>query len=215
MASGVVSCNGCFGRCCREYVVPLNGADIWRIARTQHLAPMRFVWCDAEESPTPSGVLLRPGEPTYTLALQHHQPRNHERICMFLNPDGRCSIYAARPLVCQTYPMYLRKGVVTPREDLLCPAGSWAGIERMQADWRARIIAQNQAWEDYALVIAAWNGAIRSLQYETGAALAQYLDYLLLAYDQLVDRSPETAMDDLHALAASIIGVPVSGYTVS
>ena len=210
MASGVVSCNGCFGRCCREYLVPITGADIWRIARTHHLMPMDFVSCDVEESPTPAGVLLRLGGPTYALALQHHQPRAHERVCMFLNPDGRCSIYADRPLVCQTYPMYLRKGIVTPREDLLCPDGSWAGIERTQAAWRARIIAQEQAWQDYALVVAAWNGAIRSLQSEAGAVLAQYLDYLMCAYDLLLNRSPEMAMDDLHTLAVSIIGVPAS-----
>lgn len=208
--SSVVSCGGCHGRCCTAYVVPVNGADIWRIARTQHLAPAQFVWCDDEEEPTPTGVLLRPGEATYMLALRHHQPRQSQRICMFLNQlpggDGLCSIYADRPLVCRAYPMYLRKGRVIPRDDMLCPAGSWEDIEAIQTSWRALLVAQRQAWEDYALVVSAWNGAIRSQPSAIGATLARYLDYLLLAYDLVSDRPLETAVGELHALAVNIIG---------
>ncbi len=173
------------------------------------MAPAQFVWCDAEESPTPTGVLLRSGESTYMLALQHHQPRQSQRICMFLNQlpggEGLCSIYSDRPLVCRTYPMYLRKGRVIPRDDLLCPAGSWEEVAAIQASWRTLLVAQKQAWEDYALVVAAWNGAIRSQQSATGATLAQYLDYLLLAYDLILDRSLETVIDELYALAVSVI----------
>jgi hypothetical protein len=67
-------------------------------------------------------------------------------------------------------------------------------------------VAQRQAWEDYALVVSAWNGAIRSQPSAIGATLARYLDYLLLAYDLVSDRPLETAVGELHALAVNIIG---------
>lgn len=206
-APGIVSCGGCHGRCCTEYVVSVTGADIWRISRARHLAPERFVQPDLEESPTRAGFLLEPGGPTFTVILQHqHLPRKH--ICGFLDGEGRCSIYTDRPLACQTYPMELRKGIAAPRDELLCPAGSWMGMAQVQAAWRERLLAQAQAWDTYALVVAAWNGAVRSRHSEAEAALAQYLAYLMQAYDLVRERPAETAMDALHTLAQRALDVP-------
>jgi Fe-S-cluster containining protein len=206
MSAAVTACRACEGRCCTTYIVPLNGYDVWRIVQQQLLAPALFVRREPEEHSSDAGFLLRPGGLTYGLALQHHAARRNARPCVFLLQlrDGvqRCGIYDQRPLACQTYPMQWRQEQAAPRADLLCPPGSWQGLESEQAGWRERLLRQDQEWRRYAPVVQAWNAVVQAQPAECGYVLAQYLEYLLQAYDLLAQHPDEPAIErELMALA--------------
>lgn len=189
MSTTIGACLGCEGRCCAAYIVPLTGNDVWRIVQAQRLAPNLFVQREPEDYPTPTGFLLRPGGPTFGIALRRQYDRRNERPCIFLmhlrEGVGRCGIYPHRPAACQSYPMHLQPAGVVPREDMLCPPGSWAGITAEPGDWYGRLVRQDLEWDHYAGVVHAWNSAVRQRPAESGYVLDQYLAYLVAAYDHL------------------------------
>lgn len=208
MSASVGACRSCEGRCCTAYIVPLTGDDVWRIVQEQRLAPGLFVQREPEDYPSSAGFLLRPNGSTYTIALRHQYDRRNERPCIFLMQlrEGvqRCGIYAHRPIACQTYPMQLRPAGVAPRDDMLCPSGSWAGVTQRPGEWRARLIRQDNDWQRYAHVVHAWNMAVRLCPPESGFVLDQYLAYLVAAYDMLnmpAEQPPDTARLDAALLA--------------
>ncbi|MBC8076283.1 MAG: YkgJ family cysteine cluster protein [Chloroflexales bacterium] len=208
MSEAVGACRACEGRCCTAYTVPLTGDDVWRIVQGQRLAPIAFVQRDPESTPTTTGFLLRPGGATYGIALRHQPGRRNEWPCIFLMHlrDGvqRCGIYAHRPLACQTYPMRLQPTGVAPRDDMLCPPGSWAGIAQHPGAWHERLLQQDRQWQRYAVVVQAWNTAVRRCPPSGGFVLDQYLAYLVAAYDTLNppdDQPADPAHDSLDALA--------------
>jgi len=204
MTTTVAACHSCEGRCCTAYIVPLNGDDVWRIVQEQRLAPGLFVQHEAEKNPTSAGFLLRPRGQTNAIALRHQYDRRNERPCIFLMNlrEGvqRCGIYAQRPIACQTYPMQLQPTGVIPREDMLCPGSSWAGITQRPGPWRERLIRQDHEWQRYAGVVQAWNTAVRLRPSKTDYGLDQYLAYVVAAYDYLKsfgDQLPDMARFDV------------------
>lgn len=211
MSVSVGACLSCEGRCCTAYIVPLTGNDVWRIVEAQRLAPGRFVQREPEDYPTSTGFLLRPGGATYAISLRHQYVRRNERPCIFLMHlrEGvqRCGIYPHRPLACQTYPMQLRPAGVGAREDMLCPAGSWAGITEQPDAWRERLLRQDDEWERYARVVQAWNSAVQLRPADSGYVLDDYLAYLIAAYDAFIASEQVAARaltdHDLAALAQS------------
>jgi Fe-S-cluster containining protein len=205
MSETISACLSCEGRCCAAYIVPLTGDDVWRIVQEQRLAPGLFVQREPEDYPSSTGFLLRPGGATYAISLRHQYDRRNERPCIFLMQlrEGRqrCGIYAQRPLACQTYPMQLRPEGVVPRDDLLCPLGSWADITERPGEWRERLIRQDAAWDCYAAVVQAWNAAVRRRPADSGYVLDDYLAYLIAVYDELNAR-PDQETDATERLAA-------------
>lgn len=196
MSATVGSCLSCEGRCCTEYIVPLNGDDLWRIVQAQRLAPNLFVQREPEDRPTSTGFLLQPNGSTYTIALRHQYDRRNERPCIFLMHlrDGvqRCGIYAHRPIACQTYPMELHPHGVIPRQDMLCLRGSWAGVTANPGQWRERLIRQDAEWDRYAGVVQPWNTAVRLRPADRGCVFDHYLGYLVAAYDLLTMLDKQT-----------------------
>lgn len=209
MSATVGACLACEGRCCAAYIVPVTGQDVWRIVQEQRLAPGLFVQREPEDYPTSTGFLLRPGGQSYAISLRHQYDRRNERPCIFLMQlrDGvqRCGIYPHRPLACQTYPMQLQPVGIRSREDMLCPAGSWAGIAERPGEWRGRLIQQDAEWERYASVVQAWNSAVRQRPADSGYVLDDYLAYLIAAYDALNERSDLLADTAGHAAALTAL----------
>lgn len=93
--------------------------------------------------------------------------------------------------------MQLRSAAVVPRDDMLCPSGSWAGISAQPGEWQERLIRQDQDWERYAVVVQAWNKAVGARPADSGYVLDQYLAYVVAAYDHL-----NTFPDQLPAITA-------------
>lgn len=185
-ASTIPSCHGCGGHCCTAYVVPLTGYDVWELSRVLQTAPEQFVRREPEDYPTDTGFVLSAAGPTYGLALRYDDAASGERPCMFLLPavNGArlCRIYAHRPLACQAYPIRLAHGAVAPRPDMLCPPGSWAGWLAGAAGWGDLLLRQDRAWQSYVRVVAAWNAAVRGQATPAGYVLAEFLIFVVQAY---------------------------------
>lgn len=203
MNASIRACLSCEGRCCSAYRVPLTGDDVWRIVQAQRLAPALFVQREPEDYPSATGFRLRPNGPTWAILLRHQYDRRNERPCIFLMHlragVARCGIYPHRPLACQTYPMRFHPDGVAPRDDMLCPPGSWIGVAEQPGEWRERLARQDVEWDRYAGVVQVWNTAVDRLSAEHGLVLDEYLAYLIAAYDAL--RTSIMSPSNLSALA--------------
>src|SRR5690242_11082305 len=101
-------CAAC-GLCCRSYIVPVCGYDVWRISTAQRLSPEQFLVSYPPADPGLDSFLLAAKEPPQALALDKQGRFARKQPCVFLLrlADGtdRCGIYDHRPVTCQAYPM--------------------------------------------------------------------------------------------------------------
>lgn len=189
------------GICCRSYLVPLCGRDIWLLSRELDLPPARFVVAWQEEEPVLDGFRLEPAGPTFSLVLDKRSWSRSESACTFLLrlPGGndRCGVYAHRPVSCRAYPITLAGSAVVLRDDPLCPTGAWPDDEPARPGWRAALQAAHMQFDVYAAAVARWNGALVGR-----AEPAEYYDWLLRAYDAIAALEAELGAEALAALEA-------------
>ena len=121
------------GACCRSYIVPVCGQDIWRISHRQRLDPEHFLIPVPQPQPRSDGFRSQPGAWTYALMLDKQGRLKVDQSCVFLvhlvGGHDRCGIYDHRPVVCQAYPMVMAPRGVTLRDASLCPPESWPDEE--------------------------------------------------------------------------------------
>src|SRR5438270_9699051 len=131
------------GACCRNYIVPVCGRDIWFISTRQRLSPEQFLVAFPQEDSAIDGFYLQAGSKPYGLALDKQGKFGRTQPCVFLMHLGegndRCGIYNDRPTVCRAYPMALWSDVVYQRKDSLCPPDSWPVKEVLRPSWRAAL----------------------------------------------------------------------------
>jgi Fe-S-cluster containining protein len=192
------------GACCRTYIVPLCGRDVWRIGGALHLRPERFVVAWREEDDGPDRFRLEPDGPLYTLVLDRRVWSGERSRCVFLLelPGGhdRCGIYEHRPAACGAYPMVLRREAVALRDDPLCPEGAWRPDEPARPAWREALHRARMDFDVYHAVVERWNARGRA----DGSRHhpSDYFDYLLRVYaglDALERSLGEQALADLRA----------------
>jgi Fe-S-cluster containining protein len=176
------------GVCCRSYIVPLSGYDVWRISTSQHLAPEQFVIALESGSMRGDGFRLVADGPIYALMLDKRGRLKVKQACIFLvtlaDTETRCGIYADRPAVCRSYPMIWQKGRIDYRPKALCPPGGWAEDEPRRASWRRNVQRTELCFDVYLEVLNRWNTRVkraagRSFHYR------EFYSYLLNVYDRL------------------------------
>ncbi|MGI5224231.1 YkgJ family cysteine cluster protein [Actinoallomurus sp. CA-142502] len=184
MSSGpnVAGCAGCAARCCRKYQVGITPRDVRVLAEGTAMHPSDFVrLLDTDKE----GFRLRPGGPAKKLYLQRSAD---DSGCVFLmeiaSGEARCGVYAHRPLVCSTFPMSLRGGVVTVRENVVCGPDSWNLFAMDLPNSRRELTLDNAARAEHREIIQAWNKRI-------DASGREATPYDL--YDFLLRYTPETA----------------------
>jgi Fe-S-cluster containining protein len=177
------------GRCCRSYVVPVCGHDIWQICRAQRLSPSAFLIAVAQPEPNPEGFRLERDGPTYYLVLDKQRRFAINERCVFLvrlaGGHERCGIYDHRPMVCRTYPMNLNYPVVSPRPDLLCPPDSWPDEVIARPTWLRNLVRQRMRYDLYSIVVARWNARVADMPPDFAFHMHDYSSYLLNVYDRL------------------------------
>jgi Fe-S-cluster containining protein len=117
--------------CCFRFRVVVSPADVHRLARETGRSPLEaFVL-----HPDPTGdVALDAGPTRYLLCL----PKQASFACIFLE-GGRCTVHAARPMVCRSFPLTpTADGFGTT--DFVCPPV-----------WRPDHIRQDEARRLHAL----------------------------------------------------------------
>ncbi len=176
------------GACCRSYIVPVCGYDVWLISTQQRLSPESFLAILPQRQPNAEGFRLEAAGPTFELALDKRGRLHPKQPCVFLvrlaGGHDRCGIYAHRPLVCQTYPMSLWRGALYLRQEALCPSNSWPAEVVKRQPWRPAIQRQHMHFDIYREVVARWNARVERSPGQR-FALREYLSYLLNAYDRL------------------------------
>jgi Fe-S-cluster containining protein len=194
------------GLCCRSYVVPLSGYDVWLISTRQQLAPDTFVIACQQEQPGADGFRLAPDGPTYGLALDKRGRLRAKQACVFLMSLGdrhdRCGIYDHRPVVCQVYPMSLRQSAVVQRTDALCPPDSWPEESLADAAWLDALRRQRMRFDVYHEVVARWNARADRASLPT-PTLGEYLVFVMNAYARLAHFERELGERELSNVIAT------------
>ena len=150
-AADLNPCATCHTNCCRHYTVYVSGHDIVRLSNALNLHPIRFIRIH-EVADSESGA-IRLGSGWYFLAL-----RRFGDACAFLADDGslRCTVNAFKPSVCRSYPFRLRDGVISQRQNKLCPS-DWPMNAELKTVWRDRLEAQQCEDEFHLETVHAWN----------------------------------------------------------
>jgi Fe-S-cluster containining protein len=207
-ASAVIASNPCdtCGACCRSYVVPVFGHDLWQICTHQRLAPEQFVLIYPEKEARPEAFRLEAGGQRYSLALDKKGRFELKKSCIFLVelPGGhaRCGVYDHRPVVCQGYPMSMWSRVVAQRSETLCPPDSWSLPQITNPRWVVALTRLAMHLDIYSEVITRWNARVEAHP-ERGFALPEFFSYLLNVYDRLDAISQEIGEAGMAAVEAT------------
>lgn len=163
-----IPCNRCDARCCRTYVVPLNGADIRRLS--EHLRTPIHEWCVLEPLSEPIreyayfSIRLK-GEERFIPCL-----KRENGACTFLrrsNPRAACGIHDARPGMCRSYPITFCSGKAEHTDGCICP-------ERWELDVGEDIlfhnlyIQYNSSFADFKETTDLWERSRRQEHILTG-----------------------------------------------
>ena len=189
-------CAAC-GACCRSFVVPVAGQDVWTLLTRLHLAAEAFLVVCRQMTPSPGGFRLQRGGALHALALAKQGHFAAGQPCVFLatSPDGssRCRVYADRPAVCRRYPMTLSDSGVGQRADSLCPPDAWPDDEPQRPAWRAALDQLRLQQDIYAEVATRWNAMVDEAPPAVRLLPPAYLNYVLSIYDRLGRVQPEPA----------------------
>ena len=187
-ASANPPCHKCNGLCCRSYIVPVTGFDVWRISTGQRLAPESYLVAGHQREENSEGFMLDPDGRPYFLALDKRGRFNRYQPCVFLmslvGGEDRCGIYSDRPSACKVYPMTMSRGEVHLAEHAICPTGSWPQREMERPTWREAVKRTYIEADLYTEVVARWNARVaRSPGHSF--ALTEYLSYLMNVHSSL------------------------------
>ena len=177
------------GLCCRSYLVPLFGHDLWQIVTERNLTPDSFVFVAEQETPDALGFRLMATGPTHGLALLKQEPMVASQPCIFLessaNGHTRCGIYDHRPITCRAYPMSKLGSQVYQRPNTLCPPDAWAPEDLVATRWWATLQRLRMDRDIYVEVVARWNAAVLRWQPPGMLPPAMFCDFVLAVYARI------------------------------
>jgi len=195
-------CSTC-GLCCRSYLVPVFGHDVYRLVKQRGLDPRSFLFIAEQETRDPVGFLLNADGPAYGLALDKKNALEANQPCVFLDEsdDGtsRCGVYDDRPIACATYPMARATGGVAFMPAALCPSDAWTDDEPANEHWAASLRRLARYRDTYVEVVRRWNAWISSTLTYTPPA-EHFVAYVLQTYDRLAKLDAELPRDELVAI---------------
>ncbi|HNW34662.1 MAG TPA: YkgJ family cysteine cluster protein [Candidatus Ozemobacteraceae bacterium] len=161
-------CGRCDARCCRTFLVPLNGADIIRLSR--HLAVPIGEWCvlepisDATTEYTYFSIRLT-GEERYIPCLNRENGS-----CIFLQRSSLragCGIYEARPGMCRSYPITFSSGKAEYMDGCICPE-RWQLEPADESAFSELYMQYNAHFADYKEITDLWEQTSRQEYILTG-----------------------------------------------
>ena len=195
------------GACCRNYIVPVCGYDVWLISTGQRLSPEQFLVAFPQEEAAIDAFYLQKGGKPYGLALDKQGKFGRTQPCVFLmrlgDGNDRCGIYMERPTVCRAYPMALWSGVVYQRKDSLCPPDSWPLREVVRPGWRAALQRFHMHFDVYREVISRWNARVKAAPEGTVYGLPEYFSFLMNGYDRLSMLDAQVGQEALREVEAN------------
>lgn len=193
------------GLCCRSYLVPIFGHDLWRISTQRGLPPESFAFIAEQETPDPLGFRLEADGATHGLALLKREPMTPTAPCIFLEEgpnQSRCGIYESRPITCRAYPMSKFGDRVYQRPTTLCPPGSWDEADLAASGWRETLQRLRRYRDIYVEVVARWNAAIERWRPPGMLPPKMFCDYVLAVFGKIAAAEDAIGPDRLSGLTA-------------
>ncbi len=195
------------GACCRSYIVPVCGHDVWMICSRQRLSPEQFLVVYPQEEESIDGFRLDRESKPYGLALDKRGKFELDKPCVFLMDLGennsRCGVYNQRPVTCAAYPMALWSTSIFLRKDAMCPPKSWPLDEVQKPAWKVALQRFHMHYDIYREVIARWNMRLAISPEDTRFRFNDYFNYLLNVYDRLDALDSELGDEALRAVEES------------
>ena len=192
-------CAACNAGCCRRYLVPLCGYDVWLITTRQRLRPEQFALAYPIEDQRTEGFKLAADGPELALTLDKQGEFRLNGPCVFLLSFGgqdRCGIYADRPVVCHAYP-FVSKGLdLSFRARALCPDGAWSDRDLLAPRRRRDVNRAEMQYDIYGEVVARWNARVEAIGAGRELSLGEYYTYLINVYDRLAALDGELEPDE-------------------
>jgi Fe-S-cluster containining protein len=193
-----VPCESCIAGCCRGFALVIEGFDAYRIGRGLGLPLIDFLSLRWMEEPDEDHCVILDGRPDaekrfHRLMLQRIPDTNgeHTQRCMFLVTVGaraRCGIYEHRPIMCRTYPTWLKDGIIGTSGGKFCPPNVWTVESLDVPKFRARHQFRARQRVIYVHLVEAWNARVHALQEKRTAA--DFFRYLFSCYGELERRQP-------------------------
>lgn len=199
-------CGTC-GACCRSYIVPVCGYDVWLISKHQRIGPEQFLIACPQEEAGFDGFRLSMDRPAYGLALDKQGPIHPNRPCVFLMHFGegntRCGVYGHRPSVCRAYPMSIWNLQVHQMPESLCPPKAWPEGEAKRPSWRAAMERLYMHFDIYNEVVSRWNARVGRMPPGIRFTLNEYFSYLLNVYDRLDSLAKQVGEEEVERIQRS------------
>ena len=186
-AASASACFGCTTPCCFEYVVPVNGHDLWRLTRALAVPWSSLVTVRTTPDDWAESFTLHRGGPRQAFLLRK-QPNGACALLMSLGQAHRCGVHAARPLACRVYPLHSAWRAPTGVDFLghaLCPPPQRARFEADKGALADAVLVDLQARALYLRVVERWDEAAALQPREQPFTVDDYVHWLLSAYDAL------------------------------
>lgn len=193
MTSEPNACSAC-AACCKSYVVPVCGRDIWLLSTQQRMNPEQFVVTMAFDEQRSDAFRLEAGGKPLTLMLDKKGQMRLNGDCIFLmtlvGGHQRCGVYNDRPVACRAYPMVRFEDEQThlitigPRKDALCPPGSWSSSVGAGQQWAQAVQQVDMEFDIYSTVLSRWNARVATYP-NRKFQMTEFFSYLMNVYDRM------------------------------
>jgi|GEM_PF-2404997 len=167
-------CDRCDARCCRTYLVPLNGADIIRLSK--YLATPIGEWCVME--PIRGAIseyayfsIRLTGEERYIPCL-----KREDDSCIFFqrsSPRAACGIHEARPGMCRSYPITFSSGKAEHTDGCICQE-RWELEPDDELAFSELYMRYNADFADYKELTDLWERTYRQEYLLTGQLTGEH-----------------------------------------
>jgi Fe-S-cluster containining protein len=204
-------CAGCPAACCRRYLVPLCGYDVWLISTRQRLRPEQFAVVYPIDDERTEGFRLAADGSQFALSLDKQGQFRLNSACVFLVSLGghdRCGIYADRPVVCHAYPFVSKGPALAFRARVLCPDGAWSEGSLLERRRRRDVNRAEMQYDIYGEVVARWNARVEAAGPGREFSMVEYYSYLLNVYEGLARIDEALGPDAVESVVMSWRSMP-------
>ena len=181
------ACFGCTTPCCFEYVVPVNGHDLWRLTRALAVRWSSLVTVRTTPDDWAESFTLHRDGPRQAFLLRK-QPTGACALLMSLGPAHRCGVHESRPLACRVYPLHSAWRAPTGVDFLahaLCPPPQRARFAAHKGALADAVLVELQERALHLRVVERWDEAAALQPREQPFTVDDYVQWLLLAYDAI------------------------------
>ena len=191
MSLPVVSPSPCFGcttRCCFEYIVPINGHDLWRLCRTLALPWSELVTVRKTPDDWAESFTLDGGTDRYAFLLRKRRDGGCAMLMSLGGDQYRCGVHDARPLACRVYPFHPAWRAPTGvdfTQHALCPPPQRARFDAARGSFADDVVDQLGERALYVRVVSRWDEAARHRPHAAPYTIDDYVRWTLALYDEL------------------------------